>query len=58
MNLGFRKRKLNPNESENMWDFGFAKIVGIRQHSDADTNIITSLAYMVKFSTNINLNST
>jgi len=44
MNLGFPKRKLNPNESENLLDFRFAKkIVGIHQHSNLDSNSVTSV---------------
>jgi len=43
MTLGFPKQKLNLNESENPLDFGFAKFVGIRQHSDLDSNSVTSL---------------
>jgi len=37
----FPKRKPNPNESENPFEFRFAKNVGMRQHSDS--NSITSL---------------
>jgi len=35
--------KSDTNESESPSDFGLAKIVGIQQHSDLDSNSVTSL---------------
>jgi len=39
---------MNPNESKNPPDFKFAKIVRIQQHSDLDSNSVTSLFFVSK----------
>jgi len=51
MNVSFPKQKLNLNltlfESVNPSGIVFAKIVGIRQHLDSDSNSITSLKHQL-----------
>jgi len=47
MNLGFPKRKPNPNESEICRISHLRKIVEIWQHSGLDSNSVTSLQWSV-----------
>jgi len=54
MNLGFPKRKLNPNKSENPLDVGFAKNCRIRQHSYSYSNSITSPINSATVNTQVN----